>query len=167
MTVLRIRSDCNPIGWVSVPAYSAVMKATCRTSNRVFVGLPICKLRFLPQAKRLLTSVCRSISRICQRPIKLRSANNFSCQSGKLLSTADASVSISVTTDACDDVDYLASRIIGRILTNTPSSLKRCMALLEPIVEERLKRYNSNPDNELPCLPVRLLSLTTVCELTA
>jgi hypothetical protein len=48
LTVLRIRSNCNPIGWAGIPAYSAVMKATCRTSNRVFVGLPVCKSRFMP-----------------------------------------------------------------------------------------------------------------------
>lgn len=39
------------------------------------------------------------------------------------------------------------------------------MALLQPVVDERLKRYNDNPDNELPSLPVRTVTLTTVFEL--
>lgn len=39
------------------------------------------------------------------------------------------------------------------------------MTLLEPVVEERLKRYNNNADNELASLPVRLATLITVLEL--
>ena len=49
------------IGWLNVPAYSAVMKATCRTSNRVFVGLPICESPFMPpQSGYLAPSVGQS-----------------------------------------------------------------------------------------------------------
>ncbi|KAF8560196.1 cytochrome P450 [Imleria badia] len=105
------------LGWVSVPAYSAVMKATCRTSNRVFVGLPV-----------------------CQSPEFADVLSNFALQ-------------IIFRASLVNFFPKLMHPIIGRILTNTPSSLKRCMALLQPIVEGRLKRYNSNPDNELPCLP--------------
>lgn len=32
-----------PIEWKNVPALSSVEKVVCRTSNRVFVGLPLCK----------------------------------------------------------------------------------------------------------------------------
>ena len=39
------------------------------------------------------------------------------------------------------------------------------MDLLQPIVEDRLKKYNNNPENELPSLPVRLAILTIVFEL--
>jgi hypothetical protein len=34
--------------WKSVPALSSVQKVVCRTSNRVFVGLPLCEPSFLP-----------------------------------------------------------------------------------------------------------------------
>ncbi|KAI9461746.1 cytochrome P450 [Boletus coccyginus] len=102
------------LGWVSVPAYSAVMKATCRTSNRVFVGQPICQS---PQFADVLSNFALQI-------IFRASLVNF--------------------------FPKLVHPIIGRLLTNTPSSLKRCMALLQPIVEGRLRRYNGNLDNELP-----------------
>ncbi|KAF8445764.1 cytochrome P450 [Boletus edulis BED1] len=105
------------LGWVSVPAYSAVMKATCRTSNRVFVGLPI-----------------------CQSPEFADVLSNFALQ-------------IIFRASLVNFFPKLMHPIIGRVLTNTPSSLKRCMALVQPIVEERLKRYNSNPGDELHCPP--------------
>jgi hypothetical protein len=34
--------------WKSVPALSSVQKVVCRTSNRVFVGLPLCEPSSLP-----------------------------------------------------------------------------------------------------------------------
>lgn len=40
------------------------------------------------------------------------------------------------------------------------------MDLLRPIVEERLKQYNNNHDNESPGLPVRLAALMIVLNLT-
>lgn len=39
------------------------------------------------------------------------------------------------------------------------------MDLLQPTVEERLKHYNNNPDNELLGLPVCFATLTIVFEL--
>lgn len=49
------------IGWVNIPVYSAVMKATCRTSNRAFVGLPVCELPLMPpQSSHLALSVGQS-----------------------------------------------------------------------------------------------------------
>ncbi|KAF4619512.1 hypothetical protein D9613_005419 [Agrocybe pediades] len=30
-------------GWTSVPVYKTIMKVVCRTGNRVFVGLPLCR----------------------------------------------------------------------------------------------------------------------------
>lgn len=39
------------------------------------------------------------------------------------------------------------------------------MDLLQPIVEERLKQYADNPDDERPSLPVRPAILTIVFEL--
>jgi hypothetical protein len=29
--------------WVKVPAMNTIMKVVCRTSNRLFVGLPLCR----------------------------------------------------------------------------------------------------------------------------
>ncbi|KAG8219655.1 cytochrome P450 [Butyriboletus roseoflavus] len=103
--------------WVNVSAYSAVLKATCRTSNRVFVGLPICQS----------TEFADVQSKFALQIILRASLVNF--------------------------FPMLMHPIIGRILTNTPSSLKRCMVLLQPIVEERLKHYNNNSDNGLLSLP--------------
>ncbi|KIJ21932.1 hypothetical protein PAXINDRAFT_165267 [Paxillus involutus ATCC 200175] len=103
-------------GWVSVPAYSAVMKATCRTSNRIFVGHPICQSTEFAdvQSKFALQVVLRA------------SLVNF--------------------------FPKLMHPIIGRVLTNTPSSLSHCEDLLKPIVEERLKDMNDYGDNS-PNLP--------------
>ncbi|KAF9244527.1 cytochrome P450 [Melanogaster broomeanus] len=102
--------------WVSVPAYPAVMKATCRTSNRIFVGTRICQSTEFAdvQTKFALQVVLRA------------SLVNF--------------------------FPRLIHPIIGRILTNTPSSLRSCMALLHPIVEERLRIIKEQGDNS-PTLP--------------
>jgi len=104
-------------GWVNVPAFSAGMKATCRTSNRVFVGLPI-----------------------CQSPEFADVQVKFALQ-------------IVLRASLVNVFPKLLHPIIGRLLTNTPSSLRRCMDLLEPIVEDRLNQYINNPDNESSCLP--------------
>ncbi|KAH7885960.1 cytochrome P450 [Phlebopus sp. FC_14] len=98
-------------GWVKVQAYPAVMKATCRISNRIFVGLPICQSAQFEelQLKFALQVMLRA------------SLVNF--------------------------FPKLLHPIIGRLLINTPSSLKRCMDLLQPVVDERLRnteQFGSN-----------------------
>ncbi|KAH0838159.1 cytochrome P450 [Lanmaoa asiatica] len=121
-------------GWVNVQAYSAVMKATCRTSNRVFVGLPICKSRFMPPQRGY------SAPSVGQSTEFADVQSKFALQ-------------IILRASLVNFFPQLMHPIIGRLLTNTPSSLKRCMALLQPVVEERLKQYNNNPENDSPSLP--------------
>lgn len=91
-------------GWVRVGAYSAAMKATCRASNRVFVGFPICQS---PEFEK----------------IQLKFA----------LQVATRATVINI-------FPKLLRPVIGRLLTNTPSSLRHCMEVLRPIVDERLKK---------------------------
>lgn len=90
-------------GWVKVKAYSAAMKATCRTSNRIFVGLPICQSTEFEELQ----------SKFALQVVMRASVMNL--------------------------FPKLFHPIIGHLLSPTPSSLKRCMALLQPIVNERLK----------------------------
>ncbi|KAL4070778.1 cytochrome P450 [Scleroderma citrinum] len=90
-------------GWVKVGAYSAAMKVTCRTSNRIFVGLPICQSAEFEELQ-----------------------SKFALQ----VMTRASLMNLFPT---------LLHPLIGRLLTNTPSSLRRCMALLKPIVDERLR----------------------------
>lgn len=35
--------DCDYVEWTSVPALETIQQIVCRTSNRVFVGLPLCE----------------------------------------------------------------------------------------------------------------------------
>ena len=42
-----MHSPCKYSEWQSVPALSAVQKVICRTSNRIFVGHPLCMFFFL------------------------------------------------------------------------------------------------------------------------
>ena len=44
--------------WRSVPALSAIRKVVCRTSNRVFVGLPLCM--FVPVRESCIISIRHS-----------------------------------------------------------------------------------------------------------
>ena len=62
--------------WVKVGAYSAAMKAVCRASNRVFVGLPICMVCPPLLALRVLSGICRPVFRIRRTSIKVRSTSN-------------------------------------------------------------------------------------------
>ncbi|KAF9229083.1 cytochrome P450 [Gyrodon lividus] len=102
--------------WVSVPVYSAVMKATCRTSNRIFVG-----------------------NSICQSPDFADVQSKFAMQ-------------VVLRASLVNFFPKLMHPIIGRILTNTPSSLRRCEDLLKSIVDERLKNMKKSGDNS-PDLP--------------
>ncbi|KAH7914791.1 cytochrome P450 [Hygrophoropsis aurantiaca] len=102
--------DCRN-EWVGVQAYSAMMTATCRTSNRLFVGLPLCRSADFAdvQSKFALQVVMRA------------SLMNF--------------------------FPKYIHPVLGRLLTNTPSSIKRCMELLHDTIEERLsnvKRYGDH-----------------------
>ncbi|KIJ65009.1 hypothetical protein HYDPIDRAFT_187429 [Hydnomerulius pinastri MD-312] len=97
--------------WMGVQAYPAVMKATCRTSNRVFVGLPICQSTEFEDVQ----------SKFALQVILRASLVNF--------------------------FPKLMHPIIGRLLTNTPSSLRRCMDLLSPFVEERLRNVKQFGDH--------------------
>ncbi|KAG9314207.1 hypothetical protein JVU11DRAFT_4993 [Chiua virens] len=112
------------------------MKTTCRTSNRVFVGLPICKLHFMPPQSSY------SAPFIAQSPEFADVQEKFAVQ-------------IVLRASLVNFFPKLMHPIIGRILTNTPSSLRRCMALLKPIVDERLRQFNDDPGDESASLPVR------------
>ncbi|KAH7930529.1 cytochrome P450 [Leucogyrophana mollusca] len=97
--------------WVGVQAYSAIMDATCRVSNRLFVGLPLCRSAEFAdvQSKFALQVVMRA------------SILNF--------------------------FPKFIHPILGRLLTNTPSSIQRCMALLRDTIEERLRNVELYGEN--------------------
>ncbi|KAG1757776.1 cytochrome P450 [Suillus lakei] len=97
-------------GWAKVRIYPEIMKAMCRVSNRLFVGLPLCRS---PEFEAL--------------------QQQFALQ-----------VVLRATLVNC--FPKFAHPIIGRLLTNTPSSIRRCMALLEPIVQERLQNIDQSRD---------------------
>lgn len=97
-------------GWTKVRIYPEIMKAMCRVSNRLFVGLPLCRS---PEFEAL--------------------QQQFALQ-----------VVLRATLVNC--FPKFVHPIIGRILTNTPSSIRRCMTLLEPIVRERLQTLDQFRD---------------------
>ncbi|KAG2159653.1 cytochrome P450 [Suillus bovinus] len=90
-------------GWTKVRIYPEIMKAMCRVSNRLFVGLPLCRS---PEFEALQQQFALQVV------LRATLVNFF---------------------------PKFAHPIIGRLLTNTPSSIRGCMALLEPIVQERLQ----------------------------
>ncbi|KAG0704373.1 cytochrome P450 [Suillus ampliporus] len=98
-------------GWTKVRLYPEIMKAMCRVSNRIFVGLPLCRL---PEFEALQQQFALQVV------LRATLVNFF---------------------------PKFAHPIIGRLLTNTPSSIRRCMALLEPIVQERLRNREQPKDD--------------------
>jgi cytochrome P450 len=118
-TIIPLDQD----GWTKVRIYPEIMKAMCRVSNRLFVGLPLCRS---PEFEAL--------------------QQQFALQ-----------VVLRATLVNC--FPKFAHPIIGRLLTNTPSSIRRCMALLEPIVQERLQiheqfrdEWNAQPNDMITWL---------------
>lgn len=97
-------------GWANVRIYPEITKAMCRVSNRIFVGLPLCRS---PEFEAL--------------------QQQFALQ-----------VVLRATIVNC--FPKFAHPIIGRLLTNTPSSIRKCMTLLEPIVQERLQALDESTD---------------------
>lgn len=98
-------------GWVKVGAFSAAMKATCRASNRVFVGSPICQ-----------------------------STEFEKIQSKFALQVATRAAVMNL-------FPKILHPVIGRLLTNTPSSLRHCMEMLRPVVDERLTKREHLGEN--------------------
>ncbi|KAG2085392.1 cytochrome P450 [Suillus discolor] len=97
-------------GWAKVRIYPEIMKAMCRVSNRLFVGLPLCRS---PEFEAL--------------------QHQFALQ-------------VLLRATLLNFFPKFAHPIIGRLLTNTPSSIRRCMALLEPIVRKRLQTLDQFRD---------------------
>ena len=79
-------------GWVKVGAYTAAMKVTCRTSNRVFVGLPICMVYPHLLALHVLSGICRPVFRIRAASIKVCSPSNEPGEFNESFSHATSSV---------------------------------------------------------------------------
>ncbi|KAG2057010.1 cytochrome P450 [Suillus hirtellus] len=97
-------------GWAKVRIYPEIMKAMCRVSNRLFVGLPLCRS---PEFEALQQQFALQVV------LRATLVNFF---------------------------PKFAHPIIGRLLTNTPSSIRACMTLLEPIVQERLQTLEQGGD---------------------
>ncbi|KAG2154646.1 cytochrome P450 [Suillus clintonianus] len=110
-------------GWAKVRIYPEIMKAMCRVSNRIFVGLPLCRS---PEFEALQQQFALQVV------LRATLVNFF---------------------------PKFAHPIIGRLLTNTPSSIRRCMAILEPIVQGRLENieqckgeWNAQPNDMISWL---------------
>ncbi|KAG1749804.1 cytochrome P450 [Suillus paluster] len=109
--VFRTIMPSDQGGWAKVRLYPEIVKAMCRVSNRIFVGLPLSRS---PEFEALQQQFALQV-------VMRASIVNF--------------------------FPKFAHPIIGRLLTNTPSSIRRCMALLEPIVEERLRNIEQSRDD--------------------
>ncbi|KAJ8586523.1 cytochrome P450 [Rhizopogon salebrosus TDB-379] len=97
-------------GWAKVCVHQEITKAMCRISNRIFVGLPLCRS---PEFEAL--------------------QQQFALQ-------------VVLRATLMSFFPKFAHPVIGRLLTNTPSSIRGCMALLEPIVKERLRNLEQPKD---------------------
>ncbi|KAI6047793.1 cytochrome P450 [Pisolithus marmoratus] len=112
-------------GWVKVGAYSAAMKATCRASNRVFVGFPICMAspaEFEKIQSKFALQVATRAAIMNVFPKLLHPYVYLVLLSNAIMQTCP-------------------SGIIGRLLTNTAQQLKdtawKCFGL---VIDERLTK---------------------------
>ncbi|CAA7260276.1 unnamed protein product [Cyclocybe aegerita] len=109
-------ADFIPVSkeWISVPALQTIMHIVCRTSNRLFVGLPLCRnTEYRTLNEQFTIHVFQDAQKISMFPRFLRP-------------------------------------FVGRYLTQVPKSLRRTIALVGPMIQQRLdneKRYGPDwPD---------------------
>ncbi|EGO25818.1 hypothetical protein SERLADRAFT_369188 [Serpula lacrymans var. lacrymans S7.9] len=105
----------NGYEWTSVPAFETIVQVVCRTSNRVFVGLPLCN--------------CINLS--SPKLISIRPDWN-DLTSGFALSVVKVAITI-------DFFPNFMAPLVNRLLSNLPKSVQRGMKHLRPIIEERQK----------------------------
>ncbi|THH09628.1 hypothetical protein EW145_g1863 [Phellinidium pouzarii] len=97
--------------WVTRPGLEMVMQVVCRTSNRVFVGLPLCRDKnYIDLNIRFTVDVIKAAHIINLFPHFMR-------------------------------------KIVGEILTSVPSSTRRGVKHLRPLIEYRLRQYEEYGKN--------------------
>ncbi|KAI5118158.1 hypothetical protein M0805_005780 [Coniferiporia weirii] len=107
--------------WVSRVGLEAVMEIVCRTSNRIFVGLPLCRNKdYVDLNIRFTVDVVKGSQIITLFPDVLKG-------------------------------------IVGELLTSVPSSTRRAVKHLRPVIEHRLKQYEEN-GKDWPDKPNDMLS---------
>ncbi|KAF9235144.1 cytochrome P450 [Melanogaster broomeanus] len=124
--------------WKSVPALEAVQQVVCRTTNRVFVGLPLCRN---PDWINLNV-------RFHYGPLQSR---NFHWALPKNVGA------VSYQTILYANQPWIFDSLVSRCLTGVSRSVRRGMKHLRPIIEERQK-YVEKYGNKVADQPNDFLS---------
>lgn len=125
--------------WTKIPALRTVMKIVCRTSNRLFVGLPLCMYFFFSLYK------CLNQNILGRNPDYRALNEEFTIsvfKGGYIINLfpniLKPSVHPNILTKKMLSLPLV--RLAGRLLTNVPASIKRAMAHLGPIIQDRLDK---------------------------
>ncbi|KAH7906708.1 cytochrome P450 [Hygrophoropsis aurantiaca] len=117
----------NDHEWTTVPALDTAMKVICRTSNRLFVGLPLCMYSSSPPLPLRFTAKFRL------PPFRSSAGRNADWMDLNIEFTVDVlkgGIIINMFPE------FLAP-LVGKLFTNVPAGTRRAEKHLRPIIEER------------------------------
>ena len=138
------------LDWTSVPAYDTLMHIVCRTSNRYFVGLPLCEyLRFSVRLDNLWSNpLSRPRTRLSIAQCRFESPDD------QLFPKVPSAVCIL----SFRFLWLMINRFIATYLTTSRSDVARAFRYLGPTIESRIAQAK-RPKSEQGEMPVRQPSL--------
>jgi len=144
------------LDWTSVPAYDTVMHIVCRTSNRYFVGLPICEDLSSVRLDNFWFNVLpRPRARLSIAQWDLHNQSCYESSDDQLLPKIPPAVCIR----SFHFLWLMANRFIATYLTTSQSDIARALQYLGPIIESRIAQ-SKWPKSEQGEMPVRQSSLS-------
>ena len=143
------------LDWTSVPAYDTVMHIVCRTSNRYFVGLPICEYLSSVRLDNFWSnSLLRPRARLSIAQRDLHNQSCYESSDDQLLPEVPPAVCIL----SFRFLWLMANRFIATYLTTSRSDITRALQYLGPIIESRIAQ-SKRPKSEQGEMPVCQSSL--------
>ena len=122
--------------WVKVRVYSTMLDIFCRTSNRVFVGLPLGKCPLIPLRYSENWRMQREIRNSCPWTKSLRTT-----WWRRFASLIDSRLSYGCKRDmTSNSYQVWSSRRIVSRFANVSNDIKRAMRYLDPLVKQRLEQ---------------------------
>lgn len=152
-------SHCLPriyLDWTPVPAYDTLMHIICRTSNRYFVGLPLCEYWYFKLSIRLgnfwlnLMIRPRTGISIAQRDLY----SQYRCESSDYQLLPKVPQAVCHYPSFVIFCDWQSNRFIATYLTTSRRDIARSIRYLGPTIEARIAQAK-RPESEQGELPVR------------
>ncbi|KAF9067169.1 cytochrome P450 [Rhodocollybia butyracea] len=126
--------------WMKVPMLSTIMQIVSRTSNRYFVGLPLC-----------MSFACHSSIPI---DVKTKAGTRTTSRNLNITFTVDAVIGGTTL----QRYPGFLKPIVSQFLTNVPASLARAEGHLGPLIRERLAKEKEHGTSDWPDKPNDLVT---------